>query len=131
MSTHSYRRTPPRTNSPCAAGGGPLFGEIENAQKKTTGGRRAGPEAFGGLNRHMPGEELDLIQCAPARWHKLAAVQSVASQTGTTTGMFMLTPVWGVGFALLGVVASAREPSRQQLLPTGRLRAGINAGNAL
>ena len=45
--------------------------------------------------------------------------------------MFMQTPVWAVGFALFGMVASEQEPSRRQLLPTGRLRAGINAGNAL
>jgi polar amino acid transport system substrate-binding protein len=43
----------------------------------------------------------------------------------------MQTPVWVVGLALLGVVGGAQEPGRQQLLPTGKLRAGINAGNAL
>ena len=35
------------------------------------------------------------------------------------------------GLALLSVVVSAQEPARQQLLATGKLRAGINAGNAL
>jgi len=45
--------------------------------------------------------------------------------------MSMQTSVWVAGLALIGVVASAQEPSRQQLLPTGKLRAGINAGNAL
>lgn len=35
------------------------------------------------------------------------------------------------GVMLLSVVIPAQDASRQQLLPTGRLRAGINAGNAL
>lgn len=35
------------------------------------------------------------------------------------------------GLMLLSAIVSAQDPSRQQLLPTGRLRAGINAGNAL
>ena len=46
------------------------------------------------------------------------------------------TPLWVPGLALLGAVGvgavmTAQEPHRQQLLATGRLRAGINAGNAL
>jgi polar amino acid transport system substrate-binding protein len=43
----------------------------------------------------------------------------------------MPTSVWIAGLAVLGVVASAQEPGRQQLLPTGKLRSGINTGNAL
>jgi polar amino acid transport system substrate-binding protein len=43
----------------------------------------------------------------------------------------MVASWWVVGFTVLGVVISAQESSRQQLLPTGKLRAGINAGNAL
>ena len=35
------------------------------------------------------------------------------------------------GLALLGAVVTAQEPHRQQLLAAGKLRAGINAGNAL
>jgi polar amino acid transport system substrate-binding protein len=35
------------------------------------------------------------------------------------------------GLALAGVAAFAQEPFRQQLSPTGTLRAGINASNAL
>jgi polar amino acid transport system substrate-binding protein len=50
--------------------------------------------------------------------------------------MPMQTTVWVAGVALLGAVALAQDISapdqrRQQLVPTGRLRAGINAGNAL
>lgn len=45
--------------------------------------------------------------------------------------MSMQTPVWVVGLALLGVVASAQDSGRQQLLPAGTLRAGINTGNAV
>ncbi len=36
-----------------------------------------------------------------------------------------------VTFALLGAALFAQDPGRQQLLATGRLRAGINAANAL
>lgn len=43
----------------------------------------------------------------------------------------MQRPVWVAGCVLLGVFASAQEPGRQQLLSTGKLRAGINAGNPL
>jgi polar amino acid transport system substrate-binding protein len=41
------------------------------------------------------------------------------------------TPLLVTGLALVGAVVSAQEPHRQQLLSTGKLRAGINAGNAL
>ena len=45
--------------------------------------------------------------------------------------MHMHTSLWLAGLTLLGAVVSAQESSRQQLVATGRLRAGINAGNAL
>ena len=45
--------------------------------------------------------------------------------------MHMHTSLCVAGLMLLGVVVSAQDPGRQQLLPTGKLRAGINAGNAL
>jgi polar amino acid transport system substrate-binding protein len=56
--------------------------------------------------------------------------------------MVMHTTLWVAGLAVLGIVVSAQDSSppspagsgaagRQQLLPTGTLRAGINAGNAL
>ena len=56
--------------------------------------------------------------------------------------MHIHTSLCMAGLMLLGVVVSAQDPgsssragfgatSRQQLLPTGKLRAGINAGNAL
>src|SRR5688572_12415602 len=45
--------------------------------------------------------------------------------------MHMHTSLCVAGLLLLGVVVSAQDPGRQQLLPTGKLRAGINAGNAL
>ena len=43
----------------------------------------------------------------------------------------MQIPVWAAAFAVLGVLALAQDRSRQQLTPTGTLRAGINTGNAL
>jgi polar amino acid transport system substrate-binding protein len=54
----------------------------------------------------------------------------------------MHTTLWVAGLTLLGAVVSAQDSgppspsgfgatSRQQLLPTGKLRAGINTGNAL
>jgi polar amino acid transport system substrate-binding protein len=45
--------------------------------------------------------------------------------------MHVHTSLWLAALTVLGVVVSAQESSRQQLLPNGRLRAGINAGNAL
>ena len=41
------------------------------------------------------------------------------------------TSLWVAGLILMGTVVSAQESGRQQLLATGKLRAGINAGNAL
>jgi polar amino acid transport system substrate-binding protein len=45
--------------------------------------------------------------------------------------MHIHTSICVVGFTLLSIVVSAQEPSRQQLFPSGTLRAGINTSNAL
>lgn len=45
--------------------------------------------------------------------------------------MHIPTSLCVAGLTLLGTMVSAQDSSRQQLLPTGKLRAGINAGNAL
>jgi polar amino acid transport system substrate-binding protein len=45
--------------------------------------------------------------------------------------MRIRSSLWAAGLLLFSAAVSAQEPFRQQLTPTGILRAGINASNAL